>query len=76
MNNFWFDTAGSHIPALRCTADTFGSDRLIMGSDFPYFQDDKYTRAVTYIQNAGFDEATTENILRRNALKLLGKRKR
>lgn len=70
LDNFWFDTAGSHAPALRCTIDTFGSERVVMGSDFPYFQNDKYTRAVTYVQNAGLDEQTTENILRNNALKL------
>ncbi|XXQ67369.1 amidohydrolase family protein [Neisseriaceae bacterium B1] len=71
LDNFWFDTAGSHAPAWRCTVETFGSERVVLGSDFPYFQDDKYTRAVTYVQNAGLGEQVTEDSLRNNALKLL-----
>ena len=33
----WYDTVGhGHPPALRCVADSFGADRLVLGTDFPY----------------------------------------
>lgn len=44
-----------------------------MGSDFPYFQDDKYTRAVTHIDDLaahGVDAATIEAVRHGNAERL------
>lgn len=70
FEQFWFDTANFHAPALRCSCDTFGSERLLLGSDYPYFQHDKYTRAVTYIQQAGLSEADQQAILKDNAYRL------
>jgi len=33
----WYDTVGhGHVPALRCAIDSFGADRLLLGTDFPY----------------------------------------
>ena len=33
----WYDTGGhGHPPALRCAVDSFGADRLVLGTDFPY----------------------------------------
>lgn len=66
--HFHFDTANFHGPALRCSVDTFGAERFFMGSDFPYFKDDKYLRAVTYIREAGLDPASTDAILSGNAI--------
>lgn len=31
-----FDTATTHQPAIRCACDTYGSDRLVFGSDYPH----------------------------------------
>jgi aminocarboxymuconate-semialdehyde decarboxylase len=31
-----FDTASKHRPAIQCAVDTFGSDRLVFGSDYPH----------------------------------------
>lgn len=71
LNQFWFDTANFHAPALRCSCETFGSERLMLGSDFPYFQDDQYTRAVSYIQQAALDNDVQLAILKANAGRLL-----
>ena len=38
-----------------------------MGSDFPYFQNDKYIRAATYIQESKLSEDDKEKILFKNA---------
>jgi aminocarboxymuconate-semialdehyde decarboxylase len=68
----WWDTANFHAPSLRCSVDTFGADRIVLGSDFPYFQGDLYTRAVRYVQEAGLRKQAVEAILDRNATELLG----
>lgn len=31
-----YDTATTHVPALKCTCETFGSERLVFGSDYPH----------------------------------------
>lgn len=40
----------------------------MMGSDFPYFQDEKYTRGVQYIKESGLDMEAVEGVLRGNAI--------
>jgi predicted TIM-barrel fold metal-dependent hydrolase len=36
VRHLTFDTASSHRPAIRCTVDTLGLDRLVFGSDYPH----------------------------------------
>lgn len=72
-SNFWFDTANFLEGALMNSAEVLGSNRLLMGSDFPYFMDDKYTRAVDYIYNSRLNSEEKENILSKNALNLYQK---
>ena len=31
-----YDTVSTHVPALRCTVETMGADRLVFGSDYPH----------------------------------------
>ncbi len=31
-----YDTATTHVPALRCAIETYGVDRLVYGSDYPH----------------------------------------
>jgi hypothetical protein len=41
----WYDTVGhGHVPALRCAVDSFGADRLLLGTDFPYEAGDIFVR--------------------------------
>lgn len=72
FKNFYYDAANFHGPALQCSCATFGHSQHMMGSDFPYFQDEKYTRAVEYIVKAGFPEDITRQILYGNAERLYG----
>ncbi|MEZ7659076.1 amidohydrolase family protein [Staphylococcus aureus] len=65
---FWYDTANFHEPSLINSIETFGKDKFMMGSDFPYFQDEKYTRGVDYIKNSNIDPDTINGILRGNAI--------
>lgn len=52
LRSMWFDTANFHGPSLLLAADAYGVSQLMMGSDYPYFQDAQYTRAVEYVQGA------------------------
>lgn len=36
LSELVYDTATTHVPALQCFCDTFGSDRLVFGSDYPH----------------------------------------
>jgi predicted TIM-barrel fold metal-dependent hydrolase len=68
----WYDTVGHfHIPALRCACESFGADRLVLGTDFPYLSGDRYRRSVSYIQDAGLSTSDAHRILDTNAVSLL-----
>jgi predicted TIM-barrel fold metal-dependent hydrolase len=69
----WYDTVGhGHVPALRCAIDSFGADRLLPGTDFPYENGEIFVRAVDYISDAQIDPAAARAILDQNATALLG----
>lgn len=70
--NFYFDGANFSKYALMNAVDVFGYEKIMMGSDFPYFKDEKYTRAVDYIKNSGLSEAKVAAILKDNASNLYG----
>ena len=68
----WYDTVGHfHVPALRCACESFGVDRLVLGTDFPYLSGDGYRRSVAYIEDADHSAADTQGILESNAASLL-----
>ena len=69
----WYDTVGHfHPPALRCAYDSFGADRLVLGTDFPYLSGEWYKRSVTYIKDSGIPREDIRRILDANAASLLG----
>ena len=68
QSRFWFDTANFHEPSLICSNESLGNSQLLLGSDFPYFQNENYTRAVSYIKQSSLSEDEKENILRNNAM--------
>ncbi len=69
----WYDTVGhGHVPALRCAIDSFGADRLLLGTDFPYENGDIFVRAVDYINDPQIDTRAARAILDQNATALLG----
>lgn len=67
--HFTFDTANFKKESLLSSIETFGIDKFMLGSDFPYFQDKKYIRAVEYIKNSGIDSEKIEAVLSKNAIK-------
>lgn len=67
---FWFDAANFSKDALHNSVAVLGSDRILMGSDFPYFRNAKYTRAATYIDQADLTATQKRQILHDNARQL------
>jgi len=71
----WYDTVGhGHPPALRCAVDSFGADRLVLGTDFPYENRTVFERAVSYITNSGLAPGDADRVLSANAEALFGRR--
>jgi 6-methylsalicylate decarboxylase len=69
----WYDTVGhGHVPALRCALDSFGADRLVLGTDFPYENGNTFVRAVDYINDPQIDPDAARAILDQNASAVLG----
>lgn len=70
---FWYETtAHGHAPALRAAVDTFGADRLVLGSDYPYQRAEWYARAVSYVHEAGLPTEDEAAVLGGNAAPLVG----
>ncbi|MEU9336438.1 amidohydrolase family protein [Streptomyces sp. NPDC048290] len=69
----WFDSVGhGHTPALRAAVESFGADRIVLGTDFPYEAGDLFRTAIAYIDNAGLTPEQSRMILDTNAPTLLG----
>ena len=62
-------SATGHPPALRCAIDSFGADRILLGTDFPYEDGDTFVRAVDYVIDVT-DPGEAHAILDANAMAL------
>lgn len=64
FTNFYFGTAGNfHQPALKCTFDTMGVDRLLFASDYPY---ENIERSISYIKYSTIPPEEQEKIFYHN----------
>lgn len=75
FGRFYYDTAvGEHGPAIKCCCDTFGADRLLLSTDFPYGAGGE-ARLETYpraVRESGISARDIEKIMSGNARGLLG----
>ena len=70
VHRLWFDTVSHcHEPALRCAIETFGADRILLGTDFPYEDGETFVRAVEYVMDVA-DPGEAHAILDANAMAL------
>ena len=72
LRKMWFDAANFSGGSLRLAADVYDPAKILVGSDYPYFQNEKYTRAVEYIRASGLPERSVDDILGNNAAALYG----
>jgi aminocarboxymuconate-semialdehyde decarboxylase len=72
LRRLWYDTVNHEPTALQCACAVFGTDRLLVGTDFPYAVGDRFRHCTRYIAEAGLPPAETEAILGGTAQALLG----
>lgn len=70
LRRMFFDAANFTEPALRLAVEIFGDGQIMGGSDFPYFQTDKYVRAFDYIRTSKLSQPQIEAALDGNARRL------
>ena len=68
---FWYDTVNANPSALRCTQEAVGTDRLLFGTDYPFWRDDAFKLCADYIAEAGLPKADVNRILHANAQRVL-----
>jgi aminocarboxymuconate-semialdehyde decarboxylase len=68
--NYWYDSVNGSPASLRCACEVLGSERIVLGTDYPYWRGEDHVRAVRYIEESALPAATVEGILRRNAAAL------
>ena len=69
LRKVYFDTVVFTPGQLRALVDTFGADRVLMGTDYPFDMMD--SDPVGHVLSAGFDDATVAKIVGGNAARLL-----
>jgi aminocarboxymuconate-semialdehyde decarboxylase len=68
---FWYDTVNANPSALRCTQEAVGTDRLLFGTDYPFWRDGAFKLCADYIAEAGLPKGDVDRILDGNAQQLL-----
>lgn len=69
--NIYVNTCGNfHMPALRCTYDTLGGDKIVFASDYP-FEDPNMGRSVQFIQDSKLPSEAKAKIFGKNGERLL-----
>jgi aminocarboxymuconate-semialdehyde decarboxylase len=69
--NVYVDTVLNEPAALRFLVDLLGSDRIMVGTDYPFEMGD--LDPVTFVKTAGLSDADVQAILTDNAAKLFGR---
>ncbi len=69
---FWYDTVNGNPWALRCTQEAVGSDRILLGTDYPFWRDDAFKLCVDYVAEGELSAGDVNRILGGNAQQLLG----
>jgi predicted TIM-barrel fold metal-dependent hydrolase len=71
IRDLYFDTVTMHPPALRCALDTFGTDQLVFGSDYPHVPGG-IDRFVTVVNSVGLSQEELAAIGSKTAARLIG----
>jgi predicted TIM-barrel fold metal-dependent hydrolase len=69
---FWYDTVNGNPAALRCACETLGSDRIMLGSDFPYWVEDAFQAEIDYVKQLGMSAHVEQAVYSANARRLFG----
>jgi aminocarboxymuconate-semialdehyde decarboxylase len=67
VKKFWYDSVNGNPAALRCACETFGVDRIVFGTDYPFWNGPAHQHASDYIEAAGLSAADIHAISEANA---------
>lgn len=66
--NVWVTTSGNYYkPAFTCTAEAFGLDRILLGTDYPY---EESRECVEFIEGLSLSKLDKEKIYHKNAIQM------
>ena len=71
---FWYDTVNGYPPSLRLAVETFGIDRLVFGTDWPFWKGEAHQLAADYLTQIGLSAADLARIDTENAKVMFGSR--
>ncbi len=71
---FWYDTVNGHGPSLHAAIATFGIDRLVFGTDWPFWKGEAHQLAADYLAASGLDADAIAQIDSGNLRALFGDR--
>lgn len=74
LRRFWFDTVNAYPPALHLAIETFGIERLVFGTDWPFWKGDAHQLAADYLEASGLSREQIAMIDSGNAKALFGDR--
>jgi predicted TIM-barrel fold metal-dependent hydrolase len=74
LRKFWYDTVNAHPPSLRAAIDTFGIDRLVFGTDWPFWKGEAHQLAADHLAQSGLSAAQIAAIDSGNARAIFGAR--
>lgn len=66
LQKLLYDTASIHGPALRCSCDTLGPERLVFGTDFPYLLEPEMRLIVQTVDDLDLNQRSKDAILQGN----------
>jgi aminocarboxymuconate-semialdehyde decarboxylase len=72
VKHFWYDSVNGHPAALRCSIDTFGIERIVFGTDYPFWSGAAHQHASEYLDHSGLSAAQVAAIADGNARDLFG----
>lgn len=68
FKSVYVDTVTLHIPAMQCAYETIGIERIVFGSDYPFWD---VPIQIRDIENWGIPKEEKEKIYSKNAIKIL-----
>lgn len=71
---FWYDTVNGYGPSLHLAIATFGIDRLVFGTDWPFWKGEAHQLAADYLAAAGLAPEQIAAIDSGNLIPLFGNR--
>ena len=74
LGKFWYDTVNGYPASLKLAIETFGLERIVFGTDWPFWKGEAHQLAADFISQCGLTPAQIAAIDSGNARALFGDR--